>query len=72
MFRSNVSSKFLYFVGKVLDENTGKVSTWVIGWKYIRWMSICECINYLVQFFSGRCQRYSFSVIFTFSCMHKF
>ena len=27
MFRSNVSSKFLYFVGKVFDENTGKVST---------------------------------------------
>ena len=27
MFRSNVSSKFLYFVGKVFDDNTGKVST---------------------------------------------
>ena len=27
MFRSNVSSKFLYFVGNVFDENTGKVST---------------------------------------------
>ena len=27
MFRSNDSSTFLYFVGKVLDENTGKVST---------------------------------------------
>ena len=25
MFRSNVSSKFLYFVGRVFDENTGKV-----------------------------------------------
>ena len=30
MFRSNVSSKFLYFVGKVFDENTGKVSTRVM------------------------------------------
>ena len=27
MFRSNVSSKFLFFVGKVFDEKTGKVST---------------------------------------------
>ena len=27
MFRSNVSSRFLYFVGKLFDENTGKVST---------------------------------------------
>ena len=35
MFRSNVSSKFLYFVGKMLDENTGKVSTRVNGWKYL-------------------------------------
>ena len=25
MFRSNVSSKFLYFVGRVFDENTVKV-----------------------------------------------
>ena len=31
MFRSNVSSKFLYFVGKVFDENTGKVSTKMVG-----------------------------------------
>ena len=31
MFRSNVSSKFLYFVGKVFDENTGKVSNRVNG-----------------------------------------
>ena len=31
MFRSNVSSKFLFFVGKVFDENTGKVSTRVNG-----------------------------------------
>ena len=31
MFRSNVSSKFLYFVGKVFDENTGKVNTRVNG-----------------------------------------
>ena len=31
MFRSNVSSKFLYFVGKVFDENTGKVSELVIS-----------------------------------------
>ena len=35
-------------------------------------MSIWECINYLVQFFSGRCQSYSFSVIFTFICVHNF
>ena len=35
-------------------------------------MSIWECINYLVQFFTGRCQRYSFSVKLTFSCVHKF
>ena len=40
MFRSNVSSKFFYFVGKVFDENTGKVSTRVNGWQYSRWMSI--------------------------------
>ena len=40
MFISNVSSKFLYFVGKVFDENTGKVSTRVNGWQYLRWMSI--------------------------------
>ena len=38
MFRSNVSSKFLYFVGKVFDENTGKVSTRVNGWQYFRWI----------------------------------
>ena len=31
---------FFYFVRKVLDENTGKVSTMVNGWKYSRWMSI--------------------------------
>ena len=51
MFRSNVSSKFLYFVGKVFDEKTGNVSNGVNGWQYIRLMSISECINYLVQFF---------------------
>ena len=39
MFRSNVSSKFIYFVGKVFDENTGKVSTSLNGWQYFRWMS---------------------------------
>ena len=33
-------AKFLYFVGKVFDENTGKVSTRVNGWQYFRWMSI--------------------------------
>ena len=32
MFRSNVRSKFLYFVGKVSGEKSGKVSTRVIGW----------------------------------------
>ena len=31
-----------------------------------------ECINYLVQFFTGRCQGYSFSVKFTLGCVHKF
>ena len=31
---------FLYFVGKVSDENTGKVSTRVNGGQYFRWMSI--------------------------------
>ena len=31
MFRSNVSSKFLYFVGNVFDEYTGRVSTRVNG-----------------------------------------
>ena len=72
MFRSNVSSKFLYFVGKEFDENIGKVSNRVNGWQYFRWMSIWECINYLEQFFTGRCQRYSFSVKFTFSCVHNF
>ena len=29
-------SKFLFFVGIVHDENTGKVSTRVNGWQYIR------------------------------------
>ena len=41
MFRSNVSSKFLYFVGKVFDENTGKVSTRVDGWLYFILYNIC-------------------------------
>ena len=72
MFRSNVSSKFLYFVGKVLDEKTGKVYTMVNGWQCFRWMSFTECGNYLMQFFTGRCQSYSFSVKFTFSCVHMF
>ena len=72
MFRSNVSSMFLYFVGEVFDENTRKVSTRVNGWQYLRWMSILECINYLVQFFTGRCQGYSFSVKLTLGCVHKF
>ena len=40
MFRSNVSSKFLYLVVKVFDENNRKVSTRVNGWQYLRWMSI--------------------------------
>ena len=40
MLRSNVSSKFLYFVGKVLDENIGNVSNRLNGWQYFRWMSI--------------------------------
>ena len=62
MFRSNVSSKFLYFVGIVFDENTWKVSTRVNGRQYPRWMSISECVKYLLQFFTGRCQSYSLSV----------
>ena len=37
MSRSNVSSKFLYFVGIVFGENTGKVITMVNGWQYPRW-----------------------------------
>ena len=40
MFISNVNSMFLYFVCKVSDEKTGKVSTRVNGWQYFRWMSI--------------------------------
>ena len=72
MFRSNASSMFLFFAGNVLDENTGKVSSRVNAWQYSRWMSILECINYMVLFFTGRCQSYSFSVRFTFSCAHKF
>ena len=40
MLLSNVSSKFLYFVGRVLDKKTGKVSSMVNGWGYSRWMSI--------------------------------
>ena len=63
---------FLYFVGKVFDEKTGKVSTKLNGWQYFRWMYVWECINCLVQFFTGRCQSYSFSVKLTFSCVHKF
>ena len=35
-----VSSMFLYFVGIVFDENTGKVSTRVSGWQYFRRMPI--------------------------------
>ena len=72
MFRSNVSSKFLEFVGKVFVENTGNVSTRLNGSQYFRWMSISECINYLVQFITGRCLSYSFSEKFTFSCVDKF
>ena len=72
MFRSSVSSKFLYIVGKVFYGNTGKVSTRVNGWQNLRWMSILECINYLVQFLTGRCQGYSFSVKFTLGCVYKF
>ena len=52
-------------------ENTGKVSTRLNGRQYFRWMSILECINYLVQFFTGRCQNYFFSAKLAFSCVHK-
>ena len=51
---------------------TGKVSTMVNGWQYFWWMSIRECYNYLVQFFTGRYQSYSFSVKFAFNFVHKF
>ena len=44
----------------------------VNGWQHFRWMSMRECINYLVQFFTGRCQSYSFSVKYTVRCVHKF
>ena len=49
MFRSNFSSNFLYFVGKVFDEITGKVSTRVNGWQYFMWMSIYyyPCVDLL-------------------------
>ena len=40
MFISNVSFMFLYFVGNVLNEYTGKVNTKVNGWQYARWVSI--------------------------------
>ena len=72
MFWSNVNSKFLYFVGKVFDEKTGKVSTRVDGLYIFLWMSDWECINYLMHFFTGRCQSYSFSIKLTFSCVHNF
>ena len=39
-------------------EKTGKVMTRV----NLRKMSIWECINYLVQFFTGSCRSYSFRV----------
>ena len=40
MFRSNVSSQFLNFIVKAYDENPGKVSTMVNGWRYLRWMYV--------------------------------
>ena len=30
----------LYFIGKISDEKTCKISTRVNGWQYFRWMSI--------------------------------
>ena len=47
MFKSNVSSKFLYFVDKVFDENTGKVSTRVIGWQYLESILTIWCSSLL-------------------------
>ena len=44
MFRSNSSSKFIYFVGKVFDENIGKVSTRVNGWQYTRFIFFFESV----------------------------
>ena len=35
MFRSYARPKYLYFVGKVFDDMTGKVSTRVNGWQYL-------------------------------------
>ena len=67
MFRSNVSCTFLYIVVKVSDEKTWKVSTGVNGLQYLRACRLIildvhlEFINYLVQFFTGRCQSYSIS-----------
>ena len=43
MFRSNVSSMFLYFVVKVFDDKTGKVCNRVNGWQYFRCISIIAC-----------------------------
>ena len=37
---SDSEAMFLYFVGKVPDEMTGKVNTRVNGRQYFRWMSI--------------------------------
>ena len=48
---------FSTLLAKGLIKKTGKVSTRVNVWQYTRWMSILllfECINYLVQFITGR------------------
>ena len=37
---ANACSTFLYFVGEVFDDKTGKFSTRVNGWQYFRWMCI--------------------------------
>ena len=54
------------------DEKIGKFSSAVNGWQYSRCISIRECINYLMQFFTGRCQSHSFSVKSAFDYVHKF
>ena len=44
---------FYYCVAKVSGEKTEKLSTWVNSGQCFGWMSVRECINYLVQFFTG-------------------
>ena len=52
MFLSNAISMFLYFVGRVVDEKTGNISTWVNGWKYFR------SINQSIKFISNQIKKF--------------